>query len=67
MDKKSPFRVSDQRSSSPPDVMDVAAQSSSIMYIVFADSISINKKRITSNYSAIHEAPLAVEIPLIAS
>ena len=36
-----------------PDVMDVAAQSSSIMYIVFAGSISINKKRITSNYSTI--------------
>jgi hypothetical protein len=33
--------------------MDVAAQSSSIMYIVFAGSISINKKRIASNYSTI--------------
>jgi hypothetical protein len=31
--------------------MDVAAKSSSIMYIVFAGSISINKKRIASNYS----------------
>jgi hypothetical protein len=39
--------------SSPPDVMDVAAESSSIMHIVFADSISISKKRTTSNYSAI--------------
>jgi hypothetical protein len=38
-----------RRSPSPPDVMDVAAQSSSIMSIVFADSISINKKRIASN------------------
>jgi hypothetical protein len=33
--------------------MDVAAQSSPIMYIVFAGNISINKKRITSNYSTI--------------
>jgi hypothetical protein len=33
--------------------MDVAAQSSSIMYIVFAGSISINKKRIASNCSTI--------------
>jgi hypothetical protein len=42
-----------RRSPSPPDVMDVAAQSSLIMYIVFAGGISINKKRIASNYSAI--------------
>jgi hypothetical protein len=43
--------------SSPPDVMDVAAQSSSIMHIVLdgvvTGSISIIKKRITSNYITI--------------
>jgi hypothetical protein len=33
--------------------MDVVAQSSSIMYIVFTGSISINKKMIASNYSTI--------------
>jgi hypothetical protein len=45
------FMSAMRQSSSPPDVMDVAAQSPSIMYIVFAGSISINKKRTTSNYS----------------
>jgi hypothetical protein len=52
-----------RRSPSPPDVMDVAAQSSSIMYIVFAGSVSINKKRILQ----VTTAPLAAEIPLIDS
>jgi hypothetical protein len=42
--------------------MDVAAQSPSIMYIVFAGSISITRKGLP-----VTTAPLAVEIPLIAS
>jgi hypothetical protein len=42
-----------RRPSSPPDVMDVAAQPPSIMYNVFAGSISINKNRIASKYSTI--------------
>jgi hypothetical protein len=53
MEKISPLHVSDATIVIAAGVMDVAAQSSSIMYIVFAGSISINTKRITSNYSTI--------------
>jgi hypothetical protein len=42
-----------RRSPSPPDVMDMAAQFPSIIYIVFAGSIPINKNRTASNYSII--------------
>jgi hypothetical protein len=43
----------DEGSPSPLDVMDVAAQPNSTLYILFGGSISINKNRIARNYSTI--------------